>query len=209
MSRTTSRERVPAPLPAIPADQAHVPPNRPRLGSGNGAPVIVKVPPPVSIRFAQLMWVLSFAVGGFCVVYFFIIRQDQLPLIQDAVRAVDDTREKATYQSAADIIFWVCFGAMVTLLLAQITLFVSFMSRRPGIRWWQLTTFIVQLLLYLVVIQLAASGPQGALLRPALLLQCGLVLLALLLSTFSRGIAWTARRNDVRRVGNDTAASDL
>jgi len=206
MSRTTSRERVPAPLPAAPADQAHVPPDRPRLSNANGAPVIVKVPPPVSIRFAQLMWVLSFVVGGFCVVYFFIIREEQLPLIQDAVRAVDDTRPDATYESAADIIFWVCFGVMVTLLLAQITLLVSFMSRRPGIRWWQLSTFIVQLLLYLVVIQLVATGPQGALLRPALMLQCGLVLLALLLSTFSRGIAWTARRHDVRRAGEDAAA---
>jgi hypothetical protein len=214
MSRSMNRDRVPAPPPAPGAgaegtDAARTPPDRPRLSNPNAAPVMVKIPPPASVRLAQLTWVLSFVFGGFCVVYFFIIRTEQLPLIEDAVRAVDPTRSDGVYARAADIVFWACFAIMVGLLLAQITLLVSFMSRRPGIRWWQLATFIAQVLLYLVVIQLVAMGPQGTLLRPALLLQCGLVLLALLLSTFSRAIAWTARGHDIRRAGQDATAPEV
>jgi hypothetical protein len=48
--------------------------------------VLVKLTPPLSVRMSQLFWILSFAVGGFTAIYFFIIRQEQLPLIADLVR---------------------------------------------------------------------------------------------------------------------------
>lgn len=176
-------------------------PGRPALSASNSAPVVVSVPPPASIRFTQLLWVLSFMVGGATVIYYFIIRRDQLPLIASAVQGVDASRTDQTYQAAADIIFWIAFTIMVSLLLMQITLLVSFMSRRAGIRWWQFGTFVVQALLYLVAIQLVAVGEHGTLLRPGLTIQCGLVLLALLVSTVPRAIAWTSRGQDVRSVG--------
>ena len=47
---------------------------------------------------------------------------------------------------------------MVAILLIQITLLVSFMSRRPKIRWWQLATLGVQLVLLLLSTEWVAIG---------------------------------------------------
>ncbi len=184
-------------------------PDRPPVRSPNAPPVLVKQPPPVSVRLSQLLWVLSFATGAAAVVYFFIIRKTQLPLIADAIRAVDDGRSDQTYTTAADIVFWSVFTILVTVLFVQITLLVSFMSRRIGIRWWQLVTFIAQLLLFAVSLELVATGDDGLVLRQLLAAQCGLVLLALLLSTLPSAIAWTARQHDVRRGPVGSGGPDL
>ncbi len=184
-------------------------PPRPSVRSANLPPVIVRQPPPLSVRLSQLLWALSFAAGGIGVVYHFVIRQDQLPLIAEAIRVVDGTREDATYTSAADIVYWSTFATMVTLLIVQITLLVSFMSRREGTRWWQLATLIVQGLLYAVALELVGGGDAGVLLRQVLTAQTGLVLLALVMSTFPAAIAWTARQHDVRRGTVASSAPDL
>lgn len=161
------------------------------------------------MRLSQLLWVLSFVAGGFAVVYYTIIREDQLPLIAEAIRGVDATRSDDVYTSAADIVYWSGFAIMVTILLIQITLLVSFMSRREGIRWWQLATLIVQALLFALTLELVAGGEKGVLLRQLLAGQCGLVLLALLISTFPAAIHWTARQHDVRRGLVGSSATDL
>ena len=210
-----SDPQTPPPNPRVPAAQgradSRVPPPtggpapkreapaRPPLASPNAPPVVANVTPPVSVRFAQLFWILSFAVGGFAVVYFFIIRETQLPLIADVVRGVTEGRSEETYTTAADIIFWSVFGALVAILLIQITLMVSFMGRRPRVRWWQMGTVLVQALLLVLSIELVAGGSDGEFLRQLLAIQVGLALLGLLISTLPPVIAWTARGVDVRR----------
>ena len=174
-------------------------PARPALANPNAAPVLTKVPPPASVRLSQLCWVLSFFAGGIAVVYFFIIREKQLPLVADVARAMTEGRSDASYTSAADIIYWSMFGVMVAVLLVQITLLVSFTSRRPGVRWWQLATFVAQVILYLIGLELVASGEDGVFLRQLLLAQSGLVLVGLLFSTMPGALKWTARRHDIRR----------
>ncbi|MFD4420535.1 hypothetical protein ACFWN7_03395 [Agromyces sp. NPDC058484] len=174
-------------------------PERPPVANPNAAPVLVKLTPPFSVRMSQFCWILSFAVGGFTAVYFFLIRQDQLPLIADVVRGVSEGRSDETYETAADIVFWVVFGLLVAVLLTQITLLVSFMSRRPNIRWWQLGTLVVQLAVLLLSLELVAIGEQGRQLRLLLAAECGLVLLALLWSVLPGAMAWTARQHDIRR----------
>ena len=57
-----------------PAPPREAPP-RPPTGGPDTAPVLVKLTPPFSVRMSQFLWILSFAVGGFAVVYFFVIRQ--------------------------------------------------------------------------------------------------------------------------------------
>jgi hypothetical protein len=174
-------------------------PSRPPVANPNAAPVLVNKTPPFSIRMSQLFWILSFAVGGFPAVYFFIIRKDQLPLIADVVRGVTEGRSDEVYDTAADIVFWIVFGTIVAMLLLQIALLVSFMGRRPRIRWWQLATFAVQAILLLLSMEWVALGDRGEPLKILLALQAGLVLLALLCSTFPKGIAWSARQHDVSR----------
>lgn len=151
------------------------------------------------MRFSQLLWILSFIVGGFVVVYFFIIRKTELPLIADLVRGVVEGRSDEAYDTAADIIFWSVFGVMVALLLVQIVLLVSFMGRRPGVRWWQLATFIVQVVLMLLSLELISGGTDGDFLRQLIMVQLVLILLALLISTLPAALAWTARGVDIRR----------
>lgn len=175
------------------------PPARPPLASPNAAPVVAKVSPPASVRLAQLLWILSFFVGGFVVVYFFIIREKQLPLIADKVRAAVEGRADESYDTGADIIFWSVFGVMVALLLMQIVLLVSFMGRRPGIRWWLLATFIAQAVLMLLSLELISGGTDGEFLRQLIFIQLGLMLLGLLISTLPGALAWTARGVDIRR----------
>lgn len=175
----------------------------------NAAPVLVKVPPPFSVRLSQFLWILSFTVGAFTVVYFFVVREDLLPLIADRTRQVAEGREDATYESAADIVFWVVFALMVCVLLIQVTLMVSFMSRRPHVRWWQLATLGLQVLLLLLSPEWVALGQRGEPIPALLAAQAALVLLALLSSTMPKAIAWTVRRHDVRRGPEAPAGSDF
>ena len=174
-------------------------PDRPSLRSENLPPVLVKHPPPLSVRLSQLLWAFSFVVGAVTIVYFFIVREDQLPLIAASIKAVDGTRSEETYSSAADIVFWSFFGIMVTLILIQITLLVSFMSRRDGIRWWQLVTLIIQGATFALMTEMVGGGEHATSLRQLLVGQCGLVLLALVAGVFPGAIKWTARHHDIRR----------
>ncbi len=185
-----------ATTPAPPAREA---PARPPTANPNVAPVLVKMTPPFSVRMSQLFWILSFAVGGFTAVYLFIIRQEQLPLISESVRSVVEGRSDETYDTAADIVFWIVFGTMVAILLIQITLLVSFMSRRPKMRWWQLATLGLQLILLMLSTEWVALGERRESLLLLLAAQAGLVVLALLCSVSPKAMAWTARQHDVRR----------
>lgn len=168
--------------------------------------MLVKLTPPFSVRMSQLFWILSFAVGAFTIVYFFIIRQDLLPLIADIAREVSAGRDDTTYETAADIVFWCVFAILVATLLVQVTLLVSFNGRRPHVRWWQLGSLGIQTLVLLLSPEWVAIGQQGEPLRPLLAIQAGLVLLALLVSVLPKAIAWSARQHDIRR-GPQTPAN--
>lgn len=174
-------------------------PARPTLASPNQPPVVIKATPPFSIRLSQFLWIISFAVGAFTIVYLFVIREDLLPEIVEVAQTVTKDRAEATYESAADIVFWVVFGLLVAVLFIQLTLLVSFMGRRPHIRWWQLLTFGLLALLVLMSPEWIALGAKGEPLQPLLAAQAALVALALLASVMPRAIAWSARRFDVRR----------
>lgn len=224
MTDPTSRAGVPAPEPRDLASRApqprapelrapgstppsKTPPQRPTLANPNTAPVLTKLTPPFSVRVAELFWILGFICGGFAIVYLFVIRKEQLPLISDAVRAVDATRSDQTYTTAADIIFWSVFGLLVATLLVQITLLVSFMARRPHIRLWQLLTWVVQVATLALSLDLALTGERAAPLQQILAAQCGLVLLALLASVIPGALAWSARKHDVVRQPSDGVAT--
>lgn len=189
---------APRPDPTDAAGRADRP-ARPTLRSDNAPPVLVKEPPPFVVRLSQLLWVLSFAVGATAIVYLFVVRKDHLPTISEAIRAVDPSRIDRVYTDAADIVYWLTFAIMVGLLLVQITQLVAFMGRKPGMRWWQLATLLAQAALYALALEVVGDGEQGEQLRRMLLLQCGLVTLALLAATFRPALTWTARRHDIRR----------
>jgi len=193
----------PASYPARPA------PERPPVARPSTAPVIVKLTPPFSVRLSQLCWILSFAVGAFAIVYMFVIRETQLPLMADVVRGVAEGRSDETYETAADIIFWSVFGTLVAVLLTQVTLLVSFMSRKPHVRWWQLGTLLLQVIVVLLASEVVAIGERGEPLLPVLAGQCGLVVLALLISALPRAIAWSARRHDVRHGADSPTLGDF
>lgn len=142
---------------------------------------------------------MSFAVGSFAAVYFFVIRKDLLPLMADVARSVSDGRSDEAYDTSAEILFWVVFALIVGVLLLQIPLLVSFIGRRPQIRWWQLATLLVQVVVVVLSPEWVALGTKGAPLQPLLAAQAALVLLALLVSILPPAIAWSARRYDVRR----------
>jgi hypothetical protein len=165
--------------------------------------VLTKRPPPFSVRLSQFLWVLSLLTGGVAVVYLFVIREDQLPIIADVARAVEEGRSEETYTAAADIIFWLVFGTALALLLVQIVLLVSFTNRKPHVRWWQLATVAGQILLFLLSAEIFTTGEHAPVLRQVLLAQWALALLALLFSTFHGALQWTARKYDVRRAGSD------
>lgn len=200
-----------APVPQAPgrADASkRAAPERPSLANPNKPPVIVKVPAPFFVRLSQLCWMVSLALGAFIVVYFFVLRETLLPLIQDTLKKVVEGRDDTTYAAAADIVYWSVFGAMVTILLVQITLLVSFSSRRPHVRWWQLGSFVVQVLVYLLALELVAVGEHGPQLRQLFIGQCALVLLGLLCSITPKALNWTARQHDVRRgTGGDAGTN--
>lgn len=197
------------PAPGKPEPPKRDAPVRPPVRGASAAPVLVKVPPPFSVRLSQFLWIISFAVGGFTAVYFFVIRQELLPLIADVARGVTEGRDDETYTTAADIVFWVVFTLVVGLLLTQITLMVSFMGRRPNIRWWQLATFVMQALLVPMSPEWVALGKRGEPLSLLLAAQAALVLLALLCSVMPKAIAWSARQHDVRRGPESPPSTDF
>lgn len=176
-------------------------PARPSLSNKEAAPVLVKLPPPASVRLSQLAWVLSLAVSAAAVVYLFIIREQQLPEIVTVIKGVDETRADATYDTAADIVYWSVFAALVALWLVQVTLLVSFSNRRPNIRWWLLGTALFQGAVFLVCRELVAIGERGAPLAQVMLLALALAAVGLLFSTLPAALRWTARKHDVARAG--------
>lgn len=184
-------------------------PARPSLSNKAAAPVLVKLPAPASVRLSQLAWVLSLAVGAVAVVYLFVIREPQLPEIVGVIRGVDDTRADATYDTAADILFWSVFASLVAVWLVQVTLLVSFSNRRPRMRWWLLGTTLFLAAVFVVCREMIAIGERGVALERVLLIQLGLALVGLLLSTLPGALRWTARKHDVGRAGGGTAAGDL
>ena len=177
-------------------------PDRPATTSTIGAPVLTTLPPPFTVRLSQFLWVLSLLVGAVAVVYLFAIRTEQTPLIVDVVKGVVTGRSDEAYRTTADILYWSVFGIALTLLLVQVVLLVSFSTRKPRARWWQLATVAGQVLLYLLSAELVSVGQHGPILRQVLLAQWGIALLALLFSTFRNALQWTARRHDVRRVAS-------
>lgn len=201
--RITPGTPAPKALRTMPEPPTRDAPPRPPTTSRNAAPVLVNLPPPFSVRLSQFFWILSFAVGGFTAVYLFVVREEQLPLIADVARRVTEGRSDETYTAAADIVFWVVFAIVVSILLVQITLLVSFMGRRRShVRWWQLATLGAQAALLLLSMEWIAVGQRGEPLPLLLAGQAGLVLLALLSSVLPKAIAWSARQHDVRR-GHD------
>lgn len=184
---------------SVPGGEGRAAPARPSLSDKAAAPVLVKLPAPASVRLSQLCWVLSLAVGAAAVVYLFIIRQQQLPDIVALIRGVDDTRADATYDTAADILYWSVFGALVGIVLVQVALLVSFSNRRPKMRWWLLGSVLLLAATFLVCRELVAVGDRGVPLVRVMLLQIGLAVLGLLFSTLPAALHWTARQHDVRR----------
>lgn len=166
---------------------------------------MVKATPPFEVRLSQFFWIISFAVGAFAVVFLFVVREELLPLIEDVARAVTEGRSDETYTSAADILFWIVFGTLVAVLLAQITLMVSFNNRRPNVRWWQLATLALLALLVVLSPEWVALGTHGAQFQTMIAAEAGLVILALLCSILPRAMRWTSRRVDVVRRGGAEA----
>ncbi|MDL5352397.1 hypothetical protein [Microbacterium sp. zg-YB36] len=184
-------------------------PARPSLAGKQAAPVIVKLPPPVSIRAAQLGWVLSMLTGAVAVVYLFIIRETQLPAMVEAVKAVDATRAEETYTTAADIIYWTAFGILAVVLLVQVTSLVSFNNRRPKARWWQFGSVVLLGMALIGIRELVAVGERGLPLTRILALQVALALLALGFSVLPPALKWSARRHDVRTAAPGVSGADL
>ncbi len=173
-------------------------PPRPTLAGKPPAPVIVKLPPPFSVRVSQVCWVLSMLASAASIVYLFIIRLPQRPDIIERIQQVDSSRAEATYETAADILFWCVFGALVVIVAAQVTLQVSFANRRPKTRWWLFGTLLVQAAVYLLARELVTMGDRGLPLDRLLLAALALGVLGLLLSLLPGALRWTARRHDVR-----------
>lgn len=183
----------------VPREPQRPAPERPAVAKASTAPVLVKATPPFTVRATEFFWILSFALGAFIIVYLFILRLELLPLISSAAHKVEGARNSETYATAADIIFWTTFGIWVACLFTQLTLLVSFMSRKPRVRWWQFATLLLQLLVMVLASDLVAVGSRGRLLAPLMLGQCALVAVALLFSILPPAMAWSARRYDVNQ----------
>jgi drug/metabolite transporter (DMT)-like permease len=112
---------------------------------------------------------------------------------------VQPGRAHATYESAAQILFWCVFGGMIVVVLAQIALFVSFGNRRPNVRWWLFATLFLQGVVLIFAHEFLAFGDRGRPLELLLAGQYAFVILALLLSLLPPALRWSARRYDIRR----------
>lgn len=181
------------------AERAPGMPQRPSLADKEAPPVLVKVRPPFLVALSRVLWIASLAAGAAAVIYMFVIRQAQLPEIADRVRAVDGSRQDATYTTAADILFWTVFTPAVVVILLQIMLQVSFANRRPNVRWWQFGSLMFAGGVFLLAREIIAFGERGAPLEQIMLVQLGLAVLGLLVSALPPALAWTARKHDVRR----------
>lgn len=190
-------------------EPGHEAPARPSLISDNAAPVLVKMVAPFSVRLSQFLWVASFAVGGFTLVYYFVIREDLLPLIAEVARRVSPDRPDAIYASASDIVFWTIFAVLVGTVLLQITFLVSFMSRRPRIRWWQLATLVLLAAVVALAPEWVALGEPGEPIQPLLAAQTTVGLIALLTGVLPGALRWSARRHDIRRGREITGGADF
>jgi len=189
----------PAPSGLRTTPSARTRPERPTLDSVNHAPVVARVPPPFTVRVAQLFWVLSIAVGALAVVYTFIVRTEQVELLTERVRAMAQDRPDATLESAADIVFWCLFGSLVVVVLVQIVSGVSFSSRRRGARWWMLGAVLLLGLVLGFGFEFTEPGTDGAPLPLVIAGQGGLGVIALLFAVLPPAIRWSARGVDVRR----------
>ena len=177
-------------------------------GNSNTAPVLVKLTPPFSVRMSQLFWILSFAVGG-------VLRSSTCsssarsscrssPMSPGA--SPRGARARPTRGRRHHLL--VVFGMMVAVLLVQITLLVSFMSRRPHIRWWQLADAGVQVILLLLSAGDGRDRRAGAAAAAIFLRRSSdSSLLALLASVLPQAIAWSARQHDVRRGRDDVVGA--
>lgn len=174
-------------------------PERPALTSSNLPPVVERKPPPITVRLCQLAWIFSIVIGAFAIVYAFIIRESQLPLLNDTIRKINDARADETYDLIADILFWALFGALVVVVMMNIIFLMSFMNRRPSIRWWQFTSILLLSFVVAMAFELLGKGERGLLLRQVLLVMLGLAVLALLLSLLPPVLRWSRARIDVRR----------
>ncbi len=184
-------------------------PARPSLVSDNAPPVLVKMVAPFSVRLSQFFWVASFGVGAFALVYYFVQREALLPLIADNARRVSEGRPDAVYDTASDIIFWTVFGVLVGIVFLQVVLLVSFMSRRPRIRWWQLATLVLLGAVVALAPEWVALDEPGEPIQPLLATQATVGLLALLISAFPGALRWSARQHDVRRGPEGTGSADF
>lgn len=194
-ARTTSY--VP-PLVA-PPPEPHLAPSRPALAQKAPPPVLVKAPRPFTVRLVQLMWVVSLLGGAAAIVYAFIIRLQQLTAIEKLVKTVQPGRAHATYESAAEILYWCVFGGMIAVMLVQIALFVSFRNRRPNVRWWLFASLFLQGIVLIFAHEVIALGDRGRPLELLLAGQYAFIVLALLLSLLPPVLRWSARRYDIRR----------
>lgn len=176
-------------------------PDRPSLTGKAAAPVLVKLPPPLSVRLSQIFWLMSLLAGGVAIVYLFVIRQAQLADVEELVRGVDGSRADATYTAAADILFWCVFTPMAAIVLAQIAMQVSFANRRPNVRWWQFGSILFQGGVFLVARELVVFGDRAQPLELIMLGQLGLATIGLLVGLLPPALRWTARQHDVRNAG--------
>lgn len=190
-------------------EPTHEAPARPSLVSDNAAPVLVKKIAPFSVRLSQFFWVASIAVGAFTLVFYFVIREDLLPLIADRARQVSAGRPDSVYDSASDIIFWIVFAVLVGTVFLQIVFLVSFMSRRPHIRWWQLATLALLGAVVALAPEWVALGEPGEPIQPLLAAQMAVGLVALLFSVLPGALRWSARQHDIRRGPQGTGGPDL
>jgi hypothetical protein len=190
-------------------EPTHEAPARPSLVSDNAPPVLIRKIAPFSVRLSQFFWVASIAVGVFTLVYYFVIRQDLLPLIADRARLVSAGRPDGVYDSASDIIFWTIFAVLVATVFLQVVFLVSFMSRRPRIRWWQLATLALPGALVALTPEWVALGEPGVPIQPLLAAQTAVGLVALLLSVLPGALRWSARQHDIRRGPESTGGPDF
>jgi len=209
VSSAVSRGRAVRSSGTADPEPSHDAPARPSLVSDNAAPVLIKKIAPFSVRLSQFFWVASIAIGAFTLVFYFIIREDLLPLVADRARQASAGRPDAVYDSASDIIFWVIFAALVGTVFLQIVFLVSFMSRRPQIRWWQLATLALLGAVVALAPEWVALGEPGEPIQPLLAAQMAVGLVALLFSLLPGALRWSARQHDIRRGPESTGGADL
>lgn len=195
--RRAEAQRIAAERAAAERESSREAPARPALVDRTGAPVVVKLPTPITVRFSQFFWILSLLVGAGAVVYLFVIRTAHLEDIAAIVQEVDPDRAEETYTTVADIISWTLFGLLVAILLVQVTAQVSYANRRPGTRWWMLGSLVVLAAVFVAARELVAFGDRGQPLAYLILGQMGLLVLGFFFALMPPALRWTKRGHDV------------